>query len=633
MDYETKYKEALERAEQQLYIAECNKDEGKVWYLKYMFPELRESKDERIRKEIIAYLDVQDAISNRKDQDFKSWIAWLEKQCNIGEESYEIAENEKREFVGDGFIKCYADFQDFKEGETYWLEYVGKDNYNVRSDNLLGKTYHITPCQLYTIFKKQTWLEKQGEKGTDPRYEYLEELLAADDIYQMAVNDDMVQEAKTKVINALSKLEICKLLGLEKQGEQNFTDEVKPKFKIGDWIVYEGSGTYKVVEIHKGWYIVIDSNDKRWSVMFGGESSYHIWTINDAKDGDILTVVTDKRPRPFIFKGLLDKFHPASPVAYCGIDCGEHFIVSPEDRWWTSEKVEPAIKKISDSLFRRIHEEGYEWDGKNKKLIEIEKQSEQKSTDEVKPKFKVGDWCIDNEDGTIFQILKVLDNTYTYKTNEGKEYSCSHYSLENDAKLWSIEDAKDGDVLFHSDSASNGIFIFKEIIDRGYAKEIICYCDYDSEDHFCLGEHHTCCWADAKILHLATKEQRDILFQKMKEAGYEWDEKKKELKKIEQKHTEWSEEDEKFLNYAISLTDDAQIKNFLKSLKDRVIPTEKQEWSEEEIDLLLSNLDRNIKEFVTTDEFENEIGGRYWAIAKHAFLLGLGYSRNWKPSD
>jgi hypothetical protein len=32
----------------------------------------------------------------------------------------------------------------------------------------------------------------------------------------------------------------------------------------------------------------------------------------------------------------------------------------------------------------------------------------------------------------------------------------------------------------------------------------------------------------------ATKEQRDILFQKMKEAGYEWDSEKRELKKIEQ---------------------------------------------------------------------------------------------------
>jgi hypothetical protein len=65
----------------------------------------------------------------------------------------------------------------------------------------------------------------------------------------------------------------------------------------------------------------------------------------------------------------------------------------------------------------------------------------------------------------------------------------------------------------------------------------------------------------------ATKEQRDLLFSKMKEAGYEWDAEKRELKKIdareilpldgdlmeadckvvEQKPT-WSEEDERMLN-------------------------------------------------------------------------------------
>ena len=41
----------------------------------------------------------------------------------------------------------------------------------------------------------------------------------------------------------------------------------------------------------------------------------------------------------------------------------------------------------------------------------LEKQCELKPSDNVKSKFKVGDWCIDNEDGTIFQIVEVLDNS------------------------------------------------------------------------------------------------------------------------------------------------------------------------------------------------------------------------------
>ncbi len=64
------------------------------------------------------------------------------------------------------------------------------------------------------------WLEKQGEKELDPRYSILDKLIEADDIYQMSVNDTMVGEAKNKAIEALSNLEISKLLGLEKQGEQ-----------------------------------------------------------------------------------------------------------------------------------------------------------------------------------------------------------------------------------------------------------------------------------------------------------------------------------------------------------------------------------------------------------------------------
>ena len=49
------------------------------------------------------------------------------------------------------------------------------------------------------------------------------------------------------------------------------------------------------------------------------------------------------------------------------------------------------------------------------------------------------------------------------------------------------------------------------------------------------------------------------------------------------------------------------------------------EVKEADLEKALSNLDKDIKEFVTTEEFENEsaTAGHYWAIAKHAFLLGL----------
>jgi hypothetical protein len=79
MDYEQKYKDALERARE----FQKSKDELCVLTAESIFPELKESEDERIRKSLI------NVFSNRKkyliDQSFgdskvKDIIAWLEKQ-------------------------------------------------------------------------------------------------------------------------------------------------------------------------------------------------------------------------------------------------------------------------------------------------------------------------------------------------------------------------------------------------------------------------------------------------------------------------------------------------------------------------------------------------------------------------
>ena len=157
-----RYDEAIERARAFNNGEDVDVEAGTT-FCEYIFPELKESEDERIRKAIIEFFELQDDNTTYSFIPKKDIITWLEKQ-DKHLENYDEAEKEKADFVGDGFIECHADFLDFKEGNTYWLEYIGDDKYNVRSDNLLGKTYHITPCQLYTVFKKLTWLEKQSKK-------------------------------------------------------------------------------------------------------------------------------------------------------------------------------------------------------------------------------------------------------------------------------------------------------------------------------------------------------------------------------------------------------------------------------------------------------------------------------------
>ena len=77
MDYEKKYKEALEKAKFYYDNWPLENEKNK---LENMFPELRESEDERIRKEIIAFLKhyhTGEGDSVTYDND---WLVYLEKQ-------------------------------------------------------------------------------------------------------------------------------------------------------------------------------------------------------------------------------------------------------------------------------------------------------------------------------------------------------------------------------------------------------------------------------------------------------------------------------------------------------------------------------------------------------------------------
>ena len=157
----------------------------------------------------------------------------------------------------------------------------------------------------------------------------------------------------------------------------------------------------------------------------------------------------------------------------------------------------------------------------------LEKQGEQKSIDKVEPKFKVGDWVVN--DYCMGKVIGLTDDAYLLDSGQGIPFSCEH-----NAHLWSIQDAKDGDVL--ASELCGTIMLYKGVRDNN----IQFYCDYDFSDidvpgnRFAInnGQHYGSV-DDSDDWYPATKEQRDLLFTKMKESGYEWDAEKKELKKIE----------------------------------------------------------------------------------------------------
>ena len=153
----------------------------------------------------------------------------------------------------------------------------------------------------------------------------------------------------------------------------------------------------------------------------------------------------------------------------------------------------------------------------------IEKISEQSHNDKIEPKFKVGQWIVATWK-CVYLITKIDEFTVTLVDVMGNEYEFS-ITLFNDATLWTINDAKDGGVLVSGEV----IFIFNKI----HVVWINCHCSLHKDGSFCEENYDLMHIKYAETIYPSTKEQRDTFFAKMKEAGYEWDDEKKELKMLE----------------------------------------------------------------------------------------------------
>ena len=292
------------------------------------------------------------------------------------------------------------------------------------------------------------------------------------------------------------------------------------------------------------------------------------------------------------------------------------------------ERLPGEMKTVSESLGFTTQKE---CDDYNKMVTGLIMSGD----DKVEPKFNVGDWVV-NKLGNIWHIDSFDAKNYQVTTNKG-EHNYFPINIQDRMHLWTIQDAKPGDVLYHK--ADNGIEYI--VMNKGLNENnnVDSYFRYSSINGFGT-DIPSVLSAKCDSITPATKEQRDLLFSKMKKDGYEWDAEKKELKKIEdeeyngedygidglwhaqrilektlgsvdgyqtddgilehkcaitavnklykQKPAEWGEEDEDYYDAIITklevTQDDAALTDnqmeFLKSLKGRVQP--KQEWSEDD---------------------------------------------------
>ena len=149
-----------------------------------------------------------------------------------------------------------------------------------------------------------------------------------------------------------------------------------------------------------------------------------------------------------------------------------------------------------------------------------------------KPRFKVGDWITNGLYVYIIKDIDTYNNVYVAENKYGEENLLVFSYYDKNFHLWTISDARDGDIL------ANGYFkprfgdytpwvgIYKDTLDELSFRS---YC-FVTEGH--RRNNYRCGFVISsevpKISHSvigtrpATNEERKLLFQKMKENGYVW---------------------------------------------------------------------------------------------------------------
>lgn len=339
-DYKQKYEEALKRAE------ECHIDglalSTRKEVIEHIFPELKESKDEKMWKLIKKYAhhNISDTVLKADHITREQLESWLEKQgkqeqlyIRFGEIPTDEISKIYRGEIEVGTENGVSVYPAFKIDE---------------GDIVLGLSLPITKTTLYT----QQQLIEYGDR---PCYLVRGDYVGKDTDGQPLINN----------ISIIEKIDGYRVKE-EKQDKQNPTEEVVPRFKFGDWVIPEDSShesVYQVEKMNNEYYTLKPALGASMTLLVANQDYIRPWTIQDAEEGDILCYKDE------IF--VLKFFVTFSTVVYhCCYD-DKNFILNSVYSLSKEEfnKIHPATKEQRNLLFQKIREAGYEWNSDKKELI------------------------------------------------------------------------------------------------------------------------------------------------------------------------------------------------------------------------------------------------------------------------
>jgi hypothetical protein len=412
----------------------------------------------------------------------------------------------------------HSEYKKKAEKAIAWLEKQGKTNtqnnnpFKIESDKFYFciKDYFAGGC--YRSKKGDIVLAKNGMNmmGLSPK-EASEYFMPTNPFNEDVVDWFEKQREKPQGKSALEA----------RQETVDIAKKIKPKFKVGDWVVFNGLTLY-INEVLKGYYRTISKGGTPNSYDWDIDNAARLWTIKEARDGDVLVCESGWT---CIFKSLVNDETFSS---YCFMDSTEWFCeIGSECHTLQEEfvkayngKIQPAKKEQRNLFFKKMQESGYVWNAEKKVLKNL------------KPKFDIGDWITCPKFLPVPSILQVIDfkdGLYELEDIYGTKKRSTISDIESIYDHWTFtDDAKEGDVLsYETDEGDLWIMLYWSLYEpyEGHVH----YHALLVNDHFT--DKGTCCIC-IDDLKPATIEQHELLFRKMKEEGYQWDKNKKELIKL-----------------------------------------------------------------------------------------------------
>lgn len=356
--------------------------------LNYLFPELGESEDEKIRKELIDYINRLTVTPNNIDR-YNSWIAWLEKQGDSNNQNWkpskgqiDALEHFVRSIAESGYASPYDD-------NTKLLKSLINDLYKL--------------------------IENHSEQEEPQVYD--------------TGDGDVITYSETEGYNVEPKLKIER--GKWYVCIKNLLDDYgNIAFCKGDVYLSE-----------KDEYLIPSNSNVPWMLTYCVDTYFKEWTIKDAKDGDVLAFKNN-------IGGIIICKSPTNynTRSYCRL-VNEH-LIKREESGWDSTLLVPTTKEQLDLLFAKMKEDGYEWDAEKKELKKIEQPKLtviKDMMDDYRDDIDKHAWSVEDS-SKVQRICKYLDEAKKYYADITEVRECIEWlkSIEDRVQPkptdWSDED-------------------------------------------------------------------------------------------------------------------------------------------------------------------------------------------------